>query len=112
MQALEHFRIHLVEHRFTVERIRAGAVIAEVHVELATPGCVVRTGFAVILLQTDLPCTAKTREWLSDGLFDDTDIRRHHFSPFVLRPPGSHFVTPAPRFTMLRSVLGGSLIIC
>src|SRR5260370_924314 len=99
MQPREHLYIHLLQHGFAVQWIRAGAVVAEMHVELAAPRCVIRTSLAVILFQADLRCNLRVRDWLSYGFFDPIDVCNNHCSLFALRWLGSHFVTPAPRLT-------------
>ena len=94
VEAREDFAIHLLEHGFAVERIGAGAIEAEVHVEFRTPCRVVRTGFAVVLLEADLGFGS---DGLGDSFIDCGNVGDDHFSPFVLRRLCSQWVTPAPR---------------
>jgi hypothetical protein len=82
-----------------------------VHIELAAPRCVIRTGFAVVLLQADLLYLC-SGDWLCNVFVDHVDVCSNHLSPLALRRPGSHFVTLAPRLIRLRSALGGSFVIC
>src|SRR5580693_1931498 len=111
MQPREHLSIHLLQHGFAVQWIRTGPVVAEVHVKLAAPRCVIRTSLTVVLFQADLRCDMRIIDWPNYSLFNHFDVCGNHCSPFVLRWLGSNFVTPAPRFTRLRSVLGGSFAI-
>ncbi len=112
MEPGENLRIHLFQHRLPMQRIGARAVVAEVHVELAAPGGVVRTCFPVVLLQADLRCDLGLHRGRRGRLLYRIKFRGDHFSPLALRWPGSHRVMPAPRWMRLRSVLGGSLAIC
>ena len=53
VKAAEDFAIHLLEHGLKAEGIKTAAKVAEVHVEVRTPGCVVGAGVCIVTLKAD-----------------------------------------------------------
>ena len=72
-----------------MQRVRAGAIVAEVHVELTAPRDMIWTGLAIVLLQTDTRCRRRSNE-LSHSFSGHLVLGSNHFLPLwfaLARPP-------------------------
>src|ERR1700733_5766032 len=81
MQPREYLSIHLLQHGFAVQWIRTGPVVAEVHVKLSAPRCVIRTSLTVVLVQADLRCDMPIIDWPNYSLFNHFDVCGNHCPP-------------------------------
>src|ERR1700736_162872 len=96
LQARENFCIHLLQHGFPAQRIYTCPVVAEVHIEFSAPRCVIWTGLAVVLFQTNWRYNVCRRDWLSCRFSDQLGLRGNHFSPyrFALARQSFRYVFP------------------
>jgi len=69
------------QHGFPMQRVRAGAIVAEVHVELTAPSHIIRTGLTIVLFQANTRCRVRRSNGPNHSFSDHLVLCSNHFSP-------------------------------